>query len=309
MNILVTGACGFLGKSLVFRLAATDDNLAGRHNVFALFHDRQRQGMILKTAYIHGDVTDYRRMLEIIVDIEIDQIYHCAAKSIVRNCRCDPLGCFQTNVMGTANLLEAARQSERVKGILLMESDKAYGPGPIPYKEDQRLEPAGVYEASKACVTHLMRSYHKNYGVPVFSIRSANVYGPRDTQTSRLVPNTITRLLRGEPPQITAGAEDYVREFIYVDDFVSYATRLMAVGPWGEAVNVGTGQTFTTGEVVDWICYLMDKAPSAENWPKPPTLTEIPQQRVCLDKLKGLVPDVTPKDFRQGLEETIKWHS
>lgn len=302
MNVLVTGTSGFLGSQIATRLYGAD-----KGRILGLLHDRY--GNNLGWDWIHGNVTDYRRMLEIIVDFEIDQIYHMAAKSIVRNCRCDPVGCFRTNVMGTVSILEAARQSERIKGILLAESDKSYGPGPTPYREGQALEPAGVYEASKACVTHLMRCYHRNYNLPVFSIRSANVFGPGDQHASRLIPNTITRLLRGEQPQITAGAEGFLREFIYVDDFVTYAIALMAAKPWGKAINVGSGETYTIGQVVDWICALMDKPPRAERWSKPATLKEIPRQYLCLDRLHKLVPGVTPKEFREGLEETIKWHT
>lgn len=273
MNILVTGAAGFLGSHLVRHLGAE-----GEHVVHGLEHDVRRCG------YLRGDVTDYARMLEIIVDREIDQIYHCAAKSVVRNCRLDPIGCFETNVLGTVTLLEAARQSERVQGIMVMESDKSYGPGPVPYREDQALVPEGVYEASKACVSHVVRAYHKNYGLPVFSVRSANVYGPGDPNMSRLIPNTITRLLRGEQPQLTEGAEEFKREFIYVDDWRRLVVQLMAAGPWGEAINVGTGVTYALRHVVDIICDLMRCSRSVLLWPKPDTLLEIPKQQLCLDK-------------------------
>lgn len=301
MNILVTGGAGFIGTRL-------SQLLAENSTVFPLVHDKTPTDWGTPLSRVRGDVTDFARVLEIIVNCEIDQIYHLAAKSIVRNCRCDPLGCFDTNVMGTATVLEAARQSERIKGIVVMESDKAYGPGPVPYKETQLLQPEGIYEASKACVSHLVRSYYKNYGLPVFSIRSANVYGPGDRNQTRLIPNTITRILRGERPQVVDGAACYVREFIYINDLCLAMKSLMDIGPWGEPINVGSGKTCTVGTLVNRICTLMGVDVAVEQEPRPSTFTEIHSQSLCLDKLHSLLPDFLPTDLDDGLKQTIDWY-
>ena len=296
MNILITGAAGYIGSYLC-------SQLANKHVAYGLEHDRH----IRTTAPrgLRGDVTDFRRILEIIVNCEIDQIYHLAAKSIVRNCQADPVGCLDTNVIGTATILEAARQSGRVNGIMVMESDKSYGHGPVPYAEDQALRPEAIYEASKACVSHVMSAYHHNYGLPVFSIRSANVYGGIDRNRSRLIPNTITRLLRGESPQVTDGADCYAREFLYIDDAVLCMTHLMEIGPWGQAVNIGSGETGTVAQVIHMICDIMRKPMATEKWVSPPNLSEIPTQSLCLDKLKTLYSDYVPTTLREGLKKTI----
>ncbi len=300
-TILVTGAGGFLGARLAVRLSE-------HHRcVYGLLHDR-----IVKSSFwqpLQGDITDYRRMLEIIVDHEIDQIYHCAAKSIVRNCRVDPVGCFYTNVTGTATVLEAARQSERIQGVMCMESDKAYGNGPTPYLETQVLQPGSVYEASKACVSQLVQSYWRNYDVPVYGIRSANIYGPGDKQTSRLIPNVILRLLDGKRPQITEGAWQFVREFIYLDDAITYLMALMDTEPWGESFNIGTGEALTIKTAVKIICEAMGKPFDIEEMPRPATLKEIPVQVLSLGKLKQRVPPhIKPLTLRQGLPKTIQWY-
>lgn len=303
MNILVTGGNGFLGRHLASHLCANN------HEVYFLIHDNHK-GVVgtCPACVLYGDVTNYGRMLEVIVDCEIDQIYHCAAKSVVRNCRVDPLGCLRTNVLGTATVLEAARQSERVSGIMVMESDKAYGNGPVPYEESQRLAPKAVYEASKACVSHLVEAYWHNYILPVFGIRSANVYGPGDRQLSRLIPNTITRLLAGKAPQITEGAAHFVREWIYIDDFVHYALALMARKPWGRSVNVGTGETRSVAHVVGMLCGLFDWPLNIEEWTKPETLLEITEQALCLKQLHTWVPDHKTMPLHQGLVRTINWY-
>ncbi len=304
MNILVTGIAGFLGSALMMRLS---QGRAENDMHYGLVHDKW--GWELDWEELRGDLTNYPRLLEIIVDCEIDQIYHFAAKSIVRNCKSDPLGCFHTNVLGTANLLEAARQSGCVQGIMVMESDKSYGDGPVPYVEDQALQPGSVYEASKACTGHVCRAYYKNYALPVFTVRSANVYGPGDPNMSRLVPRTITRLLRGQRPQVTAGAKDFLREFIYVDDFVDYVTGLMQKQPWGEAINVGSGETATVAGVAEMICVLMKKLMVAEDWPKPDDLVEIPEQVLSLEKLRKWLPEMKPPvKLQEGLRRTIEYY-
>jgi len=303
-NILITGAAGFIGSTLAAEFSECE-----KHNVFCMTHDNTRLG--IKAPGImtppQGDVCDYRRMLEIIIDREIEYIYHLAAKSIVRNCRCDPLGCLKTNVLGTANILEAARQSDNIKGIMVAESDKAYGDAVTPYRENQMLSPSSIYEASKACVTHIVRAYYQNYNLPVFSVRSANVYGPFDNNFSRLIPNTISRLQNGEPPQITAGAERFTREFFYIDDFVATVIALMDKKPWGHVFNVGSGDIRCVGEIVDMICDLMGKERVTDEWTKPEGLLEIENQSLCLDKLNAWLPDRKITSLEEGLKETIEW--
>ena len=301
-RILVTGAAGFIGSKLATTMAV-------RNTVLGLTHDKLATQNDASVYWwpLDGDVCDYGRMLEIIIDQEIEYIYHLAAKSIVRNCRCDPLGCLATNVLGTANILEAARQSDNIKGIMVAESDKAYGDGITPYRENQMLCPGSIYEASKACVTHIASAYHKNYGVPVFTVRSANVYGPGDANMSRLIPGSITRLLNDEPPRITDGAEQFTREFFFIDDFVATVMALMEKKPWGHVFNVGSGDVRCIGETVDTICDLMGKDRVADKWAKPDGLMEIKNQSLCLDKLNEWLPDREITTLKEGLKETIKW--
>ena len=309
MNILVTGAGGFLGKRLA-------EHLTEEHTVYGLIHDKapwpNKWRPAPRSAWgwtpLAGDIKDYPRMLEIMVDEEIEQVYHLAAKSIVRNCKSDPLGCLQANVIGTANILEAARHSDTVQGVMCAESDKAYGVGLTPYVESQALMPGSIYEASKACVTHLANAYSRNYCVPVFTVRSANVYGPGDDNATRLIPGIIMRVLRGDRPHITTGAATFIREFFYVDNFVSVAIDLMETEPWGETFNVGSGETMSVGDVIKLICELVGTSMIAEEWDRPIGLLEITNQSLCLDKLNQVLPDRQTMPLRDGLQRTIEWY-
>ena len=297
MNILVTGAAGFIGHHLCCALSS-------KNHVFGLYHDTPPRSVVWHP--IRRDVTDRDAMLGVIVDREIDQVYHCAAKSIVRNCCRDPIGCLQVNVIGTASLLEACRLSKRVQGIMCMESDKSYGAGPTPYKEGQALEPSGIYEASKACAGLVAKSYHDNFQLPVFTIRSANVYGPGDPNKSRLVPRTISRIKQGKQPQVTAGAENFLREFIYIYNLLEAMISLMEVAPWGEAINVGSGYTMTVPQLIACICDEMGISCQSESWEEPGDLLEIPSQSLCLDKLHRLIPDLTePFSISEGIRKTV----
>lgn len=299
MNILVSGVGGFIASHLIDVLYSLGEDVIG------LYHDRVPKSGHCR--YIQGDILDYNRMVEIVIDQEIEYVYHLASKAIVRNCRLDPLGCLRTNVIGTANVLEAARQSERIRGILVAESDKSYGPGCVPYKEDQTLLPSAIYEASKSCVSHLMTAYAANYGLPVASVRMANVYGPGDPNRSRLVPNTILRLLDGKAPQITSGAEQYRREFIHVDDACEAYIRIMDAEPWGEAINVGSGECHTVREAVDLICQAMGVSEVVtEEWERPATLHEITDQWLCIDKLRRIWPDYKPLTMADTLPQIVE---
>ncbi len=298
MQILVTGVSGFIARAIA-------DALSDEHEVFGL---ARREVSPAGWTFVRGDVTEYGRVLEVLADYEIEQIYHCAAKSIVRNCMRDPIGCFRTNAIGTLNILEAARQIGRIKGVLCIESDKAYGAGATPYTETQPLMPTSIYEASKACASHLVQTYHKSYVVPAFSVRPVNVYGPGDRNSSRIVPRTINKLASGLQPTITDGAAHFVREFIYIDDLVETLVALMGRSPWGEVFNVGTGQVLSVQDMIWTICKLMGKSAEVEVQKKPRLLREIPRQSLCIDKLTQWLPHrQQPVALEDGLNKTIEW--
>lgn len=311
--ILITGVSGFLGSRLAERCADNGENVIGVVRDFERTSAHCLEGLRAKITVCQGDVTDTDRMREIIAGYEVGYIFHCAAHSIVRKCANDPFGCFQTNVLGTASVLEAARNIGNSAGIMVMESDKSYGPAlTLPYKEDDALKPRGIYEASKACAGFVALSYAHNFDMPIFTIRAANLYGPGDRNTSRLIPNSILRTLRGERPVLYGNVADYVREFLFVEDAVTAMLSLMGSieETAGEAFNLGSGEKYAIKDVVVMIMRALGTDLEPEIIPKPEIFKEIPEQYLDTSKVRALLPnDFHPLTLAKGLALSAPWYT
>jgi CDP-glucose 4,6-dehydratase len=310
--VLVTGASGFLGGHVVERLLARGAEVVG------LVHDVHKDSYVKFQGLpvdhmVNGDITSLEDMRRIISDYEIEYVFHLAADPIVRKCATDPLGCFETNIMGTAIPLEAARQVGTVKGMLCMESDKSYGSfdaRDLPYREDQALKPSNVYEVSKACAGLVAKAYDSNYDLPTYTIRGANLYGPGDMNLSRLLPGSILRLLNGEQPVLYGGVGDYVREFIYVADAAEVICQLMEKidDTRGHAINLGSGETFRVGDLMDQICDAVGGGLTPRVEEKGGAFKEIEKQWLDLTKLNSFVPQYDYVKMPDGLRMTVDWY-
>ena len=312
-NVLITGVSGFFAPHIAEKLVEYGANVIGT------VHDQKKtytrlSGLEDKITICHADINDLNRMKEIITNYEINFIFHCAANSIVKLCAKNPIGSFHTNIIGTANLLEAARLSDSIEGIMCMESDKSYGSfdaDDLPYKEEQGIKPSNVYEVSKACSGLIATAYSNNYSLPVFTIRAANLYGPGDPNTSRLIPGSIMRLLFGERPILFKGVADYVREFLYVKDAVDVVIKLMEQidVTKSHVINLGSGEVHKVYDVITELCTRISPEVKPVIKEKENLFKEIEQQYLDYEKLKGFIPDYNPVDLNTGLENTIEWYS
>ena len=304
MKILVTGSEGFLGKNLCNELRKR-----GHHVYGVSLHIRPDPGWkIFYTQAWSGDITNFDFLQTVMKRLpRIDRIIHLAAKAIVGKAEASPYLCFQTNIMGTVNVLEAARKFGA--GVIVASSDKAYGESRPPYTEETELKPerSGPYSVSKACADIIARSYTHTYGLPVAVTRCSNIYGPGDLNFSRLIPYTIKCLVQGERPKFHAGAGGVHREYTYVDDvvdaYILLAERMEDAK--GEAFNVGSGFKATRDQVVSKIFELMDVEISPELVSA--GFKEIRSQFLTSEKIQSL--GWQPKiDFEEGLRRTIKWY-
>jgi len=300
MRTLVTGADGFLGanlcQELVWRghdVVGSALNRKGKTGLDAL-------GVDIRVEY--GDVLDLAYLRRLVNAHEIDWVFHLAAVSIVRVAENDPYRAIQTNVMGTLNVLDAARGA---KAVVVASSDKAYGDyGGVAYSETMPLKPQGAYELSKALEDTLARGWARFTDARVMVTRCGNLYGPGDVQFSRLIPNSCRRIVNGVPPEVHPGAWAYSREWLYVQDAAAAYITLAKKGQTGEAYNIGSDETATAGGVAHKLAELGAVGkPVDSNY----EITEIPSQRLCSSKMRrlGWSPQTT---LDIGLSNTLLWY-
>ena len=312
-NVLITGMAGFLAPHIAKILLKSNANIVGcvhdlKKNSFC-----EMEGIDKKISIAEVDINNIDRIKEVLANYEIDYIFHCAANSIVKSCVKDPIGAFKTNIIGTANILEAARLIGGVDGIMCMESDKSYGSfdkNDLPYLEDHPIKPVNVYEVSKACSGLIANAYSNNYGLSVFTVRAANLYGPGDNNLSRIIPGSILRILNGNSPFLYSGVASYVREFLYVEDASKAIVKLM------ERIDVSKSNVFNIGSnsihrIDELMDIIVDKFPSkikVNIVDKDPLFKEIEEQYVDYTKLMNIVPEFSPRPIEEGLNPTIDWY-
>jgi CDP-glucose 4,6-dehydratase len=216
-NVFITGGAGLVGGhviSEVFRVNPQADVtvLVQSMDPRSFFVS---SGLNDRVRIVFGDVRDERTVRDGVFNFEADTIFHLAAQPLVNVALVNPRQTWDTNLMGTVNVMEAARTSANVKAVVVASSDKAYGAAKFqPYTEDHPLEGLHPYDTSKSCVDLIARSYAVCYGVPVVVTRFGNIFGPGDLNFNRLVPGAMMALATG-------------RELLIVSDMLGFIGRTL----------------------------------------------------------------------------------
>jgi len=308
-RVLVTGGSGFLGSHIVANLLPSEDieyivvpttNIRNKTSLDLLNID------INKLKLINGDVRDYDFIQRLLNEYEFDTIFHLGALSEVRKCQDNAKLAYDTNIGGTINLLESARLFGNIKAIIVSSSDKAYGRCKLPYTEDNPLDGKGIYEVSKSCQDLVARSYFYNYGLPVVVTRCSNLYGGTDMNFSRIVPNTIRSIFNNKSPLIWTGAENFVREFLYVEDAANaYLSIIKNIDiTKGNAYNIGSGERITIGELVNKILSNIPTSVKIEYRER--TFPEIDNQYLDSSKIKEDIGWEAKVSLDEGIRRTIE---
>ena len=313
-NVLITGVTGFVGTWLAKDLVEKGANVIG-------FVRDDIPNMPLRTMGIYdklgavaiGDLIDYNSVKRVFNEYEIDTCFHLAAQPIVTIARRHPTLTFDVNIRGSWNVFEAARTSEKLKALVIASTDKVYGePIKLPITEDHPLIAEYPYDASKACMERLARTYFTTYGLPVAITRCCNIYGGGDLNFSRIINGTIKSVLMGEDPVIRSDGTP-VRDFIYVKDaanaYVVLAEQIERDSVKGQAFNFASNAPINMLDLVKKIIAVSgrtDAKPDVQGTKKPDA--EIDEQYLTSEKAKRVLGWEPKFNLEDGLKETIKWY-
>lgn len=306
-NVLVTGGAGFVGSHLVEKL------LALGAKVFVLDWKLKQVGYFTsggldeKCVCIDADLKIFDKVREAVEKNSIDYIFHIGAQALVTVGYHDPYETFGSNIMGTVNVLEAARLSPKVRGVFVASSDKAYGKDCLNAKEEQKVFGDHPYDASKAACDIISRTYYKTYGLPVAVARFGNIFGPGDMNFSRIVPGAMESFIKNQTLEIRSDGQ-FRRDYLYVKDvaegYIKMAEKINDVK--GEAFNFSTNWNFSVIELLDKIVEVLGEKVNYKilNQQK----NEIPAQSLNSEKAKNILGWRPSFSIDNALKETYRWY-
>jgi len=297
--VLVTGVAGFVGSNLAKRLLDNGHKVRGIDNLSA----GTRENLDARVDFHQADIRD----LEIHSLFEgIDGVFHLAAKNCLSECLKDPLGAASANVVGTLNILEAARKANVRKVIYADTSAEYEGINEFPTNEE-KVRPIGVYAASKHGGASFCGSYSELYKMNITVLRYFNVYGPAQ-DWRRVVPPVmsafIIRMLSGERPMIY-GTGEKRRDFIYVDDVNDFHLLLLEdPRADGQVLNVGSGINFSVNEIYELIEEQLKSGLRPIYKPDLPGEAQVTLADISKSRNLGWKPKV---NIREGLRLSIRY--
>ncbi|MBI5955256.1 MAG: dTDP-glucose 4,6-dehydratase [Chloroflexi bacterium] len=271
-NVLVTGGAGFIGSNFVRYLLEVDSRVQ-IVNLDALTYAGSLENLkdlpdAKRHIFVQGDICDRELVPTLLHQHQIDTIVHFAAETHVDRSILGPEPFIKTNVFGTFNLLEAARQVWLAEKSLPLEqvrfhhvsTDEVYGtlkPNDPAFSETTPYAPNSPYAASKAASDHLARSYHHTYEVPVTISNCSNNYGPRQFP-EKLIPLVILNALSGKPLPVYGDGQQ-IRDWLYVADHCEAIYLILTKGGPGETYNVGGNNQPPNLTIIETICDLLDE--------------------------------------------------
>ncbi|MCO7625165.1 dTDP-glucose 4,6-dehydratase [Pseudomonas putida] len=330
MRILITGGAGFIGSALVRHLIRNTDHevlnldkltYAGNLESLTSIADNSRY------EFVQADIVDHPTVSAILQRFQPHAIMHLAAESHVDRSIDGPSEFIQTNIVGTYSLLEAARAywsglSEPQKSAFRfhhISTDEVYGDlhgVDDLFTETTPYAPSSPYSASKAASDHLVRAWHRTYGLPVLLTNCSNNYGPYHFP-EKLIPLVILNALAGKPLPVYGNGQQ-VRDWLFVDDHARALLKVVTEGVVGETYNIGGHNEQKNIDVVHGICTLLEElAPhKPENVARFADLITFVEDRpghdlrYAIDAGKierdlGWVPEET---FETGLRKTVQWY-
>lgn len=309
-KILVTGADGFIGSHLTEKLVT----LGAKVTAFSFYNSFNTWGWmdtfpkktLAKIEVFTGDIRDPNGVMTAAKDCEI--IFHLAALIGIPFSYHSPDSYVDTNVKGTLNVLQAARQLG-VKKVVHTSTSEVYGTAQqVPITEDHPINPQSPYAATKSAADSLALSFYRSFDLPVTVLRPFNTFGPR--QSARAVIPTVLAQVHAGRKTIQMGNLDVTRDFNYVDNTVdSFLAAALSAKTNGEVINSGSGVETSLEEMVETVREITgakfrvqtDKARLR------PAKSEVERLVCSAQKLKDLTGWTPSVDFKSGMRKTAQW--
>lgn len=327
-NILVTGGAGFIGSAVIrYLINETNNNVlnvdkltyAGNLESLASVNDNPRY------QFLHADICDKVAMTKAFDDFEPDIVMHLAAESHVDRSIDGPMDFIQTNIIGTYNLLEVARNywqnlTEDKKSRFRfhhISTDEVYGDLEATedlFTEATSYSPSSPYSASKASSDHLVRAWHRTYGLPVVITNCSNNYGPYHFP-EKLIPLVILNALDGKPLPVYGDGKQ-IRDWLYVEDHARALYLVANTAKVGETYNIGGHNEKQNIDVVKTICTILDNIkPRTDGQSYAQQITFVKDRpghdlRYAIDasKIQQELNWQPQETFESGIQKTVEWY-
>lgn len=324
---MITGGAGFIGSALIrFLMAETDYRVI---NVDRLTYAGNLESLSAVAGnprhhFSQTDICDAAGLQRLFAEFQPDAVMHLAAESHVDRSIDGPADFVQTNLVGTYTLLEAARHywkslNPSPKAAFRfhhISTDEVYGSlGETGFfTEATAYQPNSPYSATKAGSDHLVRAWHRTYGLPVLLTNCSNNYGPYQFP-EKLIPLVINNALAGKPLPVYGKGEN-IRDWLYVDDHAKALIRVLEKGEPGETYNIGGSNEHTNLDVVQRICAILDElmpdSPFKLHKDLITFVTDRPghdaRYAIDADKIQTVLGWQPAETFDSGLRKTVQWY-
>lgn len=322
-KILITGGAGFIGSHVVRRFVT---NYPEYHivNLDALTYAGNLANLTdienaSNYSFVKADITDATTINQLFKEGDFDAVIHLAAESHVDRSIADPTAFVMTNVIGTVNLLNAAREfwkgSYDQKRFYHVSTDEVYGAlgESGMFTETTAYDPHSPYSASKASSDHFVRAYHDTYGLDVVISNCSNNYGSNHFP-EKLIPLAINNIKNNKPVPVYGKGEN-VRDWLWVEDHARAIDVIFHQAKTGQTYNIGGHNEWKNIDLIQLLCKIMDKKLGREEGQSAKLITFVTDRaghdlRYAIDSSKlqkelGWVPSL---QFEEGLEKTVDWY-